>query len=230
MHNKLKELQLNYQKIEDMHVDNLAKGSVKIDPYLMPGCIDNRFGLSLICSIGSQFSNYSALLSNYDEFKGCLYMYPQEDLHITLFDIFPAVSDFSISDSQLEKYKNTFEDLFSGIASFQVSLNGVLFTDMAGFVKGFDCMKVYSIRQEIRKKLKQMNLAYQERYESKIAHITFCRFNDELCNSSALQKVNYKLSDKALNTLTINNVSLVVHDCYNMKSKTNIISNIPLGG
>ncbi|MGL6312578.1 2'-5' RNA ligase family protein [Vibrio sp. WXL103] len=229
MHKTNKDLKLDYHKIEEMHAGKLISGNIQIDPYLIPGRIDERLGLSLIFSIGSQFSSYSSLLSNYEEFKDCLYMYPKEDLHITLFDVFPAVSDFSISESQLEKYKNVFEELFSDIAPFQVSLNGILFTDMAGFVKGFDCMKLYSIRQKIRQKLKLMNLAYQERYESKIAHITFCRFNNELYNSLALKKVNDNLRETYLNTLNINSVSLVVHDCYNLKRKTNIIANIPLG-
>ncbi|MFB2844667.1 2'-5' RNA ligase family protein, partial [Aeromonas jandaei] len=130
----------------------------------------------------------------------------------------------------LNQYSKVIHELFQKIPPFQIDLKGVLFTDVGGFVKGFDCLNLHHIRKEIREKMTAAKLPFQERYESKIAHITFCRYKDELTHPYKLQQVNQKLREHYLDTLQITEVSLVIHDCYNLKSKTKIVASIPLGG
>ncbi|WP_108652650.1 2'-5' RNA ligase family protein [Dongshaea marina] len=223
-------IKLNFEQIEKSHAEKLAQGYIAVDPWLQRQSEDNRIGLTLLFHVGAQLQSYPSICSDYKPFEDYLYLYPQGDLHITLFDIFPAVSGFSISSDALNQYRKAMVELFREIAPFQIDLEGVLFTDSAGLMKGFDGLKLHQIRTAIREKLTALKLLYQERFESRIAHITFCRFKDELTQPLKLLQLNQKLRNQPLGSLQITEVDLVIHDYYNLSHKTEIIATIPLGG
>ncbi|MBS4695027.1 hypothetical protein J4G65_05975 [Aeromonas allosaccharophila] len=230
MSHTIDELQRYFQTIEASHAEKLCQGNIKIDPWLQPDSGDSRLGVTLIIPIGSQFKNYPALCSHYQPFQDSLYLYRHEDLHITLFDIFPAVTGFQISDSQLNKYCQVLCELFQEMTPFTIDLTGVLFTDIAGLIKGFDCFHLHHLRQAIRKQLTAAGLPFHERYESRIGHLTFCRYKNELTHPHALQHVNQTLREHFFDTLNVTNITLVIHDCYNLKSKTKVVADMPLAG
>lgn len=226
---KIQSIQLNnYNEIKNAHLCNIQDGLFNIDPYLLKGAIDKRSGLTLLINIGDLIKKYNDLIENFDCFTHQLYLYPQNDLHITLFDIYPAQEHFSIGSEQLDRYIKCFDHIFNTIDPIHILMEGIIFTDAAGFISGFDGLILSKLREILRKQLNDDKLDFQERYSSILAHSTFCRFTDQIKNIPEFISTIKTISNMKFGEIQALKIDLVIHDWLNQEKKTRIIKSFNL--
>lgn len=218
-----------YPAITRTHIESIREGRVRIDPHLSDMESDRRMGLSLVAPVSGLSAAYARLAERFRRCEPGQYLYPEEDLHVTLFDFLPA-SETHMPDSRLEGAIAEFcGDLLArtGIPS-RIGFAGVAFSDEAGILCG-DCPGIPSIRDRIRDGLSGLGLANRERYRSMTSHATFMRFKASLSEPRRLAELITAAADEPIGEAVIASFDLVRHDWYNLSGKRKILASFTAG-
>jgi hypothetical protein len=201
----------------------LRRGENKVDDRLDPARVDSRLGVSLIIPIPSLGSAYEGLVRSFSAVEPSQYYYPPEDLHATVFDYRSCGDDYA-RDAEFEVRAIAIcDEVFSDWESLSLEFRGVVFSREAGLIKGYDEDGLLSIRVRIRGLLKRYGIENTERYESRSAHLTFCRFTSRLTNPGAFCQAAEKAKETWLGKENVQKAELVEHDWYNRGAKKRII-------
>lgn len=217
-----------YQSIYEKFIGILTRGDMRVDDALAHREEDGRLGISLIIpmqQLGDRYADFAKIAARVEP---DLYLYPLEDLHITVFDFMQGSGTYRRDRSNEILFTEIADNAAKTIEPFTIEFRGVVFTDEAGILPGFDNDRLVGIRQKIREMLKQRGVRNDERYESQSAHITFCRFQNRLKNSAEFVRFLHNYRQFEFGTETITHLELVEHDWYNLKRKKRIIQDIRL--
>jgi len=216
-----------YKSLYKKNIQYIKSNNITIDNNLLNLNNDRRLGLSIILRPGYEFKPfYNSLLSDFKNIDPEQYYYPFEDLHITVFEFIPAYTDFQIDDFELNKYISIFKNIFKDEMPFIIDFSGIVFVKTAGIIKGYDKNRLFNIREKIRINLKKNNIKVKERYKSKTAHMTFCRFINNISNLDLFIQFIEKTQDYIFKREIINSIDMVIHDWYNISRKCRLIKRI----
>ena len=190
---------------------------------------DKRSGLSIIIRPPDKMIKvYRHLVSEFRKIEPRQYYYPFPDLHITVFDLIAVHESFDPENCQLTDYLSVANTICTGELPVPIAFNGIVFSNAAGLIMGFDNNRLVNLRKKIRTKLKNEGIPVKERYESKTAHITFCRFLKKLNHPRQfLQKID-KMKGVFFGSYTFDHIEVVIHNWYNRSKKCTIIKRIDL--
>lgn len=217
-----------YDSIYDNNIVDIESGNIKIDEYLKGSKLDSRMGVSLIIPIHSISYSYSNLVSSLKKIEPEQYYYPTRDLHITIFDYVQGTEKY-VRNTELEKaFIEISKQSLKIVHAFPITLRGIVFSNEAGIIQGYDTNILFKIRGKIRGLLNQNGIKNNERYESESAHITFMRFMNPLQKAKELCKFINENRELKIGFPTIEEVEMVEHDWYNHKISKRIIEKIKI--
>lgn len=212
-----------YDSIYDKSIPDIGSGNVGIDRQLSGAMQDGRMGVSLILPIRSIAQPYGELVSSLSGIEPGQYYYPARDLHVTIFDFIQGTETY-VRDPEREKsFALISREALKGLQAFPIAFKGIVFSNAAGLIQGYDDNILIGIRSRIRLLLEESGIRNDERYESESAHITFTRFVDRLSNAKGLRGFIDDNRDTDLGLETIREIELVEHDWYNHESTKRII-------
>jgi len=168
------------------------------------------------------------LTDHFQKLEPHQYYYPASDLHITIFDFIQAQTDFQ-RDEALEKiFLEIATQAVNGFGAFNIQMKGVVFSNEAGLIRGFDGNKLLFLRENIRSLRTEAGLRNDERYESESAHVTFTRFKNRLEDPITFYTFIEASKMTYLGEESVNQVELVEHDWYNSTPTKRVIARIQL--
>ena len=218
-----------YDQIYRDNIQKICTGNVQIDPYLNEHAVDGRLGISLIIPIQKSRQEYEALVAQFRAIAPDQYYYPFDDLHITVFDFVQASKDYTRNEGQEDDFRKISQEALAGIGHFPLRLCGPVFSSAAGLLAGYDDGGLISIRNDIRRLMAMKGLRNDERYESRSAHVTFCRFRSPLQNPAGLVRLIDACRDLDLGSEQVYCMELVEHDWYNSTATKRVIARFALG-
>jgi len=212
-----------YDSIHDKGILAIGSGKVGIDGYLSGAMPDTRMGVSLIIPIRSIARTYEDLVSSLRDIEPGHYYYPLRDLHITIFDFIQGTDAYARNPELEKTFARISGEALKGIHAFPIAFKGIVFSDAAGLVQGYDENILIEIRDKIRLSLGKSGIRNDERYESKSAHVTFMRFADKPGKAKELCEFIAGNRDTELGVETVQEIELVEHDWYNHESTKRVI-------
>jgi 2'-5' RNA ligase len=218
-----------YNQIYTDNHHRISTGSIEVDPWLADRSADRRLGISLIIPIQEIRSEYEALVSRFQSVAPGQYYYPFDDLHVTVFDFLQASDCYTKNKQQEDEFCFISREVLRDITLFHLQLKGVVFSSAAGLVKGYDDERLIVFRDRIRKLMRQRGLKNDERYESRSAHVTFCRFASRLHDPAGFVSLIDACTELPLGTEQVSCMQLVEHDWYNSRQTKRVIASFELG-
>ena len=217
-----------YDSIYNTNIADIESGNIKVDDYLIGNKPDSRMGISLIIPIHSISKSYANLVSSLKKIEPAQYYYPTHDLHITIFDYIQGTEKY-IRNPELEKtlIRISRESLKS-VHRFSITFEGIVFSNTAGVIQGYDDNILIKSREKIRILLKKNGIKNDERYESESAHITFVRFMNQFLRAEELCRFINENREMEIGIQKVEEIELVEHDWYNHESNKRIIDKIEI--
>jgi len=216
-----------YNKIHQDNIAKISSGEIQIDDILNNRQPDQRIGVGLIISVANIKDNYCQLVSQLKTMEPNQYYYPFTDLHITVFEYLVGDTGYQPNPT-LEKILIELSAQVLNIKAFEINYSGICFSNGAGLIQGFDRGKLITLRNRIRPLLKKYHIPNQERYQSKSAHATFCRFTNNLTNPSEFSKLISQSRHYQFGSQKVTQIQLVEHDWYNSSRSKRIITSFNL--
>jgi len=217
-----------YDSIYQDNIADIRNGNVFVDEYLSTNAEDLRRGLSLIIPLYQITRSYEALVEGFRILAPEQYYYPTNDLHITIFDYISAHNVYMRSKSIEQTYMRITDDVIKSLANFTIFFKGIVFSRVAGLLKGYDDGSIIALRERIRQQLKDDGLPNTERYQSKSVHSTFMRFTKRIDNAQSFYSELELRKEIDIGIETVNRIVLVEHDWYNRKNLTRTIKEYKL--
>lgn len=217
-----------YDSIASAGAERIAAGMAEIDGFLATGVPDGRRGLSLL------FRPY-AILPSYDPLREAAkaavpgqYLYPAEDLHVTIFDFVSAREGFRAGRTLEESCIALCDTVISRTKTFTIEFRGVAFCAAAGLLCGYDRGRLTSLRARIRKLLPRHGIPNTERYPSRSAHATFLRFASLPPDPESLLAFARAHKASPMGEGIVDSLDLVEHDWYNRNSRIRLVATFRL--
>jgi len=215
-----------YDSIYNTNIADIESGNIKVDDYLIGNKPDSRMGISLIIPIRSISNSYDNLVSSLKTIEPGQYYYPTHDLHITIFDFIQGTENYT-RNSELEKELiRISKESLKSVHEFPIGFEGIVFSNAAGVIQGYDDNILTKIREKIRVLLKENGINNDERYKSESAHITFVRFMNQFLRAEELCRFINKNREMKIGIQKVEEIELVEHDWYNHESNKKIIEKI----
>ena len=217
-----------YDSIYKSNILKIKSGSIQIDNYLNGNILDSRKGVSLIIPIKTIHDSYFNLKEKINEIDKDQYIYPFDDLHVTIFDFIQGTKNYK-ADIDTEKICiEISNNVLNTINTFWIEYKGITCSSSAGLIQGFDDNQLVNIREKIRKNMELFNLKNDERYKSESSHITFLRFMKKIKDTRKF--VNFINNNRITNIgkEKVKDIELVEHDWYNKKESKRVINKYQL--
>ncbi|HUW42169.1 MAG TPA: Gfo/Idh/MocA family oxidoreductase [Rectinemataceae bacterium] len=219
-----------YDAIHAANIGRIASGEIVLDDYLGGKLPDSRVGVSLVISARSFAGSYAKLVSSARRAEPWQYYYPFHDLHITVFD-FIRGSEAYRPDARLEKrFLDLAREAARSFEPFAIRFSGIVFSDAAGLIQGYDDDLLARLRQAIRELMEDAGLANDERYRSESAHLTFARFISPLASPGGLREFIDGNRETEIGRERVDALELVEHDWYDRRATRRIIGRVELRG
>lgn len=217
-----------YDKIYKTNLDQLIKGNIITDDFLLNRNNDKRIGISLIVPVEKINNTYNRLINNFVTIEPNQYYYPSPDLHFTVFDFIQCRDNYQRNETLEKIFLDIARKSVTTSEKFNIKLKGIVFTREAGIMKGYDNNKLITIRNKIRELLVSSKIKNDERYISESAHITFARFKDKLKNPAAFCEFVERNKEYEFGEEEVTILKLVEHDWYNSENSRRLIGVIKL--
>lgn len=193
---------------------------------------DTRRGITALAYLNKNNSEVAAqiveFLHGLDAITPNQYVYPINELHITLLSIISCIDGFTLNDIHAPDYSTLFLEILSELPEFQITFKGVTATPNCIVIQGFPEGDVLALlRERLRKAFKasQLRTSIDSRYTITTAHCTAARFCLPLTsdNTSASNRLNQSelllaylqsYRNHSFGTTTIKHVDLVFNDWY----------------
>ncbi len=215
-----------YDSIYNNNIAKIESGDIAVDDYLVGNRIDSRRGISLIIPILPLPDTYSQVVSSLQKIDPAQYYYPISDLHVTIFDFIQARENFTWNEELEKTFTAASMEALHTIEEFPLTFEGIVFSNAAGIIQGYDNDILVGIREKIREFLKKNGIRNDERYASESAHITFARFADRLSKPEKLCTFIDENRETKIGRVKVTEIELVEHDWYNRVSTKRIIHKI----
>lgn len=217
-----------YENIRDANLARLAAGQVELDGTLAAGRPDTRRGVSLVIGVRGLTDAYAALVQRFRSVDPQQYYYPENDLHVTVFDFLTARNGYA-ENAELERaYLDLARDAARETPPFRLRLAGVVFSAAAGLIKGYDDDQLVALRARIRACMAERGLPIDERYASRSAHASFARFRNPPLDPARLMETIRASEETGLGELQVDSLELVEHDWYNAAASRRAIGDLAL--
>ncbi|TCL74265.1 A-kinase anchor protein AKAP7 [Hydrogenispora ethanolica] len=212
------DLETLYTTINLEGMEAIRSGQEKIDPHLNNLGQDKRLGLTLLITIKGEITQgFQFLTEEIQKIESEQYFYPETDLHITILDLISATESFEKNDAMIRESIKVVQNAMKGLSPFDVQFNGIIASNAAILVKGYDDGGLQKLRRRTRKTASEYGIILKERYQSISAHSTIVRFKKALKNREQLSAVLQQYHDFDMGVMKVNELELVVHDWYNRK-------------
>ena len=142
-----------YDNIYNSNIHLIKDGFINIDNYLNGTRIDSRKGISLIIPITTINDFYSNLTKELMDIDSYQYIYPFDDLHITIFDFIQGTQKYKVSTDDEKKFIEITTNVLNTIKAFSIEFKGITFSTAAGMIQGFDNNKLVDIRANFKNRL-----------------------------------------------------------------------------
>ena len=216
----INELEALYSSIHSGSMQSIVNGHETIDPLLNARENDTRFGITLLIPLGTSIaSEISSIRDEIRKIEPGQYFYPASDLHVTVLDLQSAHESFQRDNERIEESIRLIEMAIPGIAQFDIDFRGIIFSNAGILLKGYYYNGLETIRTRIRERAAAEGITLQERYRSISAHATFVRFRSTLQNRRQLSAYVQKATGRAIGTMTVREMHLVIHDWYNRRKE-----------
>ncbi|MCD7133043.1 2'-5' RNA ligase family protein [Limosilactobacillus balticus] len=216
-----------YNNINQQGISAIRNHQEQLDSNLLNPDKDMRRGLTLTASLPAHVSrNIMFCLQKLAAIEPNQYFYPPADLHITIIDLIPANSDFSLSTFEEKKYKNVVGQIISQIGPIHWHLAGMIPSLGALLVKGYYSAELSTLRNQLRQELPLHNLLLKERYPTISGHVTVARYTRPLQQADCFLEALEGFKSINFGQFTTSSLDLVVHDWYNHNSQ--LISKLSL--
>jgi 2'-5' RNA ligase len=225
------DLRLRYDEMFQHAINCFSKNDYVLDNHI-DDVNDNRFGLILnVRPTEAVTGKVEEFQARYDAIDPGQYHYPPNDLHITVIAIVSCIPGFTISEVNIEVYKQVIRDAFSTIKPFEINCLGV--TAFAGgiMMQGFPSRdKLNQLRDNVRKKFNASGLFHSidSRYSIQTAHSTIIRFKKPLQNIRLLPQFLQENREICFGNFTVNEIELVFSDWYHREKNTIVLEKFNL--
>lgn len=217
-----------YDSIASAGAERIAAGGAEIDGFLASGAPDRRRGLTLLYRPGSIGLAYGRLREAAETEIPGQYIYPAEDLHVTVFDFVSARAGFHAGRALEESCIALCDTVISRTKTFTIEFRGVAFSAAAGLLCGYDRGRLTALRERIRRILPTRGIQNTERYPSRSAHATFLRFARPPENPEALLAFMRAHKASPMGEGIVDSLDLVEHDWYNRNSRIRLVATFRL--
>lgn len=217
-----------YSRIHSSNFERIRSGQVEIDKILASGLPDLRSGISLIIPVRGMRKEYAAIVERMERAAPDQYYYPFEDLHVTVFDFLQASGSYSRNADLESAFLWISREAAASAGSFPIKMKGLVFSQAAGLIKGYDDDVLIGLRKRIRDGMAACGMANDERYESESAHVTFMRFMGILADPGSLCGALKELEEFDLGAEKVTELELVEHDWYNTRVTKRVIGTVGL--
>ena len=209
-------LEAHYQKILEENRETILKGGVG-DDYLVHPQRDTRMALALVIRIAPPICDQiETFLDELKRLEPELYYYPTKDLHITVMDILRGIPDRPVPDN-IDDYIRCINACTGTIPPFGIAFDGLTMSDNAVIVKGYYEPALETLRQRLRKAMREQGLLLEERYETFSAHVTAARIPGRL---TAPEPFLSQIADRRpFGEMEVSSFELVFHNWYDSKKK-----------
>ena len=146
-----------------------------------------------------------------------------------MFDFVQACESYTRREKLEDGFRLISHEALAGREQFLLRLRGPVFSIAAGLLAGYDDGILITIRNDIRRHMAMRGLRNDERYESRSAHVTFCRFSSPLQDPAGLVSLIDACRDLHLGAEEVVNMELVEHDWYNSIATKRVIARFALG-
>lgn len=209
-----------YQEINEKGKQSILLNQEKVDLNIKNLAKDTRLGLTLLIHLSDEMKQKIRQIQ--DEIKQIepnQYIYPTDDLHITVLDILGAKEGQEFDKMYLKQCHALIEKIIQEKKQFNITLKGIIASDAGLLIKGFYENTLEEIRCEIRDAFLKQKLSLEERYKTNSSHITFVRFSEQLTNRNALLAYMNNNIDREIGVLEVSSMEFVIHDWYNIKEE-----------
>lgn len=213
-----------YDSIARAGAERISAGGAGIDGYLATGMPDGRRGLTLLYTPSSIGPAYRHFMERAAAAVPGQYLYPPEDLHVTVFDFVSAREGFRAGRTLEESCIALCDTVISRTKTFTIEFRGVAFSAAAGLLCGYDRGRLTALRERIRRLLPTHGIQNSERYPSRSAHATFLRFARPPENPEALLAFMRAHREIPLGTISADRLQLVEHDWYNRAATRRLVA------
>lgn len=215
-------LQLNtlYDSIRAKSIDAFLSGGVP-DDFLNHPETDTRMAVALVIRPPETIRQaVCAVLEELHTDFPELYCSPADDLHITVLDILRGRPGLEKpAPALLARYMSYLESAVARLEPFSVQLKGLVFSDGAVMVKGFDDGGLEALRAALRPALRAAGLPLEERYETTSCHITAVRFPEKLRDPAGLLAWLEQYADTDLGSFEVTGAELTYHNWYDSRKE-----------
>lgn len=195
------------------------------DPFLTaPPSEDTRRSLTLV--IRPDRETAAKIVSYIQQIRASepsLYLYPAEDLHITVMDILGGIPGRELPD-ELEAYIRCIGQSAGQIPPFDICLEGMTASAAAAMVCGYYETELERLRVQLREQLKSRQLPLEERYKTTSCHLTAARVTDRLHHPDRF--LEWVESAGGFGEFRAETLELVWHDWYDARKQ--ILACFPL--
>lgn len=213
-----------YDSIAAAGESRIAAGMAEVDAFLASGAADGRRGLTLLYRPVAILPAYGRLRETADAAVPGQYLYPPEDLHVTVFDFVSAREGFRAGRALEESCIALCDSALRGAAPFAIEFRGVVFGAAAGLLCGYDRGRLTALRARIRRLLPPHGIPNSERYLSRSAHATFMRFARRPADTEALLAFARAHRETPLGTAPADRFQLVEHDWYDRAATRRLVA------
>jgi 2'-5' RNA ligase len=198
--------------------DLVARGEVRIDPYLQQPDSDPRRGTTLLLRPSSEvLDQLQELIDELRAGEPDQYFYPRSDLHVTLLTLERAAAAFEPQACHVDEYERLFTRLFPETRPFVISLHGISATTEAVLAQGHvpgDALNM--LRNDLRREMAGLGLAtgLDDRYYIVTAHVTFMRFRAPLRDPARFFARLALARGRNFGAWTVDRIEFVMNDWY----------------
>lgn len=192
-----------------------------IDLWLNKPDIDSRMSVALLFRPDKYIkSNILNLIKEMRNIDSQLYYYSDTDIHVTVLDILRGKENRKKPDKDIiSAYLKCIQTVFEQTGPFNISFEGLTYSDSAIMIKGYYTNELECLRQQLRQSIPEIGLDLEERYETKSCHITLARFPKKIHNPLYMLNFIEQNSHFPIGTFTVNKLELVFHNWYDSKKE-----------
>lgn len=191
------------------------------DAWLNKSDIDSRMSVALVFRPDKYIqSNILDLIKGMRNIDSQLYYYSNTDMHVTVLDILRGEENRKKPDADIiSAYLKCIQTVFEQTGPFNISFEGLTYSDSAIMVKGYYTKELEYLRRQLRQNILKSGLALEERYKTKSCHITLARFPDKIQNPLNMLNFIEQNDHLPIGTFTVNKLELVFHNWYDSKKE-----------
>lgn len=207
-----------YAAIKSDSQKTFQRGTIDVDPYLGGSATDRRQGLALVSfPPASLVKNIQAFLTAAAKLHPVQYVYPPDDLHLTILSLVGGTSDYAAQTIPISDYSAAIAETLRVTGPIEIDFSGVALSPGAIILRGYAANNRLNIwRDHLRTELARRGLdgLLDRRYKMASAHITAVRFQTQPARLDDLKVLAQRFDPYPFGTWRLTRADLVTCDWY----------------